>query len=145
VQRPREVNVLIALGIFAAIAVALYWILWFSAPEVIQSRTPAAPDYQTYVAFEQAFPLADSWLAIGALIGVIGLWKMRDWGFLFMLLAGSAAIFLGLMDLLYDLEHSMFVPLTAESAIELAIVVLLLVLGPVVIYLTWKQRRLFIK
>jgi len=143
-KRPGEVNFVIGIGIFAVAAIILYWVTWFAAPEFIQARAPEAPDYQIYVNFEQAFPLADGWLAIAALIGIIGLWKMRDWGFLFMLLAGSSAIFLGLMDLLYDLEHAMFVPLTAEAATELAIVILLLALGPLMIVLLWRNRRKFI-
>jgi len=143
--RPRGINMVIGLGIFAAIAITLYWLTWFTAPQFIQSRTPQAADYQIYVNFEQAFPLADAWLAIAALNGVIGLWKMSPWGFLSMLLAGSSAIFLGLMDLLYDLEHNMFMPFTAEAATELAIVVLLLVLGPLIITVLWRHRREFIR
>lgn len=142
-RTPPEV-ILIALGIFATVAVILYWAAWFLAPGVVQSRLPSAPDYAIYVAFEQSFPLADSWLALASLIGVIGLFRRRAWGFLFMLLAGGAAIFLGLMDLLYDLQHQMFVPLTQESAVELAIVVLLLLLGPVVVGVTWSQRRRYL-
>lgn len=142
-RRPQEVA-LIAMGIFAVVAVILYWAAWFLAPSVVQSRQPSAPDYAIYVAFEQAFPLADAWLALASLVGVIGLLRRRAWGFLFMLLSGSAAIFLGLMDLLYDLEHRMFVPLTQEAAVELAIVVLLLLLGPVVVGLSWSQRRRFL-
>ncbi len=113
-RTPPEV-ILIALGIFATVAVILYWAAWFLAPGVVQSRLPSAPDYAIYVAFEQSFPLADSWLALASLIGVIGLIRTRAWGFLFMLLAGGAAIFLGLMDLLYDLQYRMIVPLTQES------------------------------
>ena len=143
-KRPRAIQVLIGLGIFAVIAVLLYWITWYAAPDLIQSRSPSAPDYAIYVNFEQAFPLADGWLALSAWVGVIGLWKMRDWGFLFMLLAGSAAIFLGCMDLLYDLEHSMFAPFTPEAGIELAIVIAVLALGPLVIILAWRHRREFI-
>jgi hypothetical protein len=90
-------------------------------------------------------PLADGWLALAALLGVIGLWHIRDWGFLFMLLAGGAAIFLGCMDLIYDLEHSMFVPLTPEAGTELAIVIAELALGPLVIVLAWRHRREFIR
>jgi len=140
-KRPRDINIVIGIGIFAVIAIVLYWFARFIAPAYIQARTPATPDYHIYVNFEQAFPLADGWLAISTLLGVIGLWKMRDWGFLFMLLSGSSGIFLGLMDLLYDLEHHMFVPLTAEAATELLIVILLLVLSPLLILLTWRQRN----
>jgi hypothetical protein len=134
----------IGLGFFAASAIILYWALWFLAPDFIQARHPGAPDYEIYVHFEQSFILADAWLALAAVIGAIGLWNLRDWGFLFMLLAGGAAIFLGLMDLLYDMQHGMFVPLTGEAAIELVIVALLLCLGPLMVGLLWKQRELFI-
>ncbi len=143
-KRPFEINVVIGLGLFAAVAVCLYWITWFAAPQFIQARALADADYQIYVNFEQAFPLADGWLALASLVGVLGLWRMRNWGFLFMLLAGGAAIFLGLMDLLYDLEHGMFALFTAEAAVELVIVILLLALGPVMIVLLWRRRREFI-
>ena len=139
-SRSRAARILIGLGFFSTIAVALYWLAWFAAPDLVQSRSPGAPDYGIYVAFEQAFPLGDTWLALASLLGALGLIRRRPWGFLFMLLAGSAAVFLGLMDLLYDLEHGMFVPFTAEATIELAIVVLLLALGPTVILITWIRR-----
>ncbi len=142
-KRSRDVNLIIILGFFAAAAIFLYWLAWFTSPELVQSRTPGAPDYLIYVSYEQAFPLADAWLALAALIGAVGLWKMRDWGFLFMLLASGSAIFLGLMDLLYDLEHNMFVPFTSEAAVELAIVVLLLTLGTLQTVLLWRKRKSF--
>ncbi len=144
-KRPPAVNVLVGLGIFTALGVTLYWAAWFGAPELVQSMTPNDTGYLAYVTFEEAFPLADLWLALCAAIGAFGLYRMRDWGVLFMLLAGSAAMFLGLMDLLYDLEHGIFENLTPESTIELCIVSLVLTLGPVVIILAWRQRRLLIR
>ena len=144
-QRPRAVNFVIGLGILFAVSVVYFWATWFLAPEMIQARSPDAHDYQIYVSFEQAFILADCWLVISLLIGAVGLWRMRDWGLLFALLAGGGCIFLALMDLLYDLQHGMFVPLTSESATELIIVVLTLSLAPISIYLLWRHRRMFIK
>jgi len=138
--RPRIISVLIGLNVFAAVATVLYWIAFFTAPEAIQTR----PGDPVYLGFERAFPLADAWFVLAAILGAMGLWKMRAWGFLFTLLAGSAAIFLGLMDLLFDLENGIFVPLTGEALTELAIVVLLLTLGPFVIVTTWRQLRLFL-
>ena len=140
-NRPPAARFLIGLGFFAAAAVALYWLAWFAAPVLVQSRAPGAADYGLYVAFEQAFPLGDGWLAVTSLLGAVGLIRRRPWGFLFLLLAGSAAVFLGLMDLLYDLEHGLFVPLTPAAGLELAIVALLLALGPTVIVITWTRRR----
>ena len=136
-KRTWRINWLIGFGLLAVVLVPLYWILWFASPETIQTFAPGSPEYPAYVTFEQAFILADSWLAFSALIGVVGVLRMRRWGVLFMLLAGGSAIFLGLMDLLYDLQHSVFVPLTSEAAIELAIVGMLLGLGTCVIILSW--------
>ena len=142
-KRPIEANIVIVIALAVAVNMLLYWVTWFTAPEFVQSRSPDAPDYLIYVNFEQAFPLADGWLALAALIGAVGLWRMRDWGYVFALVASGAAIFLGLMDLLYDIEHGMFVPFTAEAAVELVIVISMLVLGPLVIALLWRIRRWF--
>lgn len=136
----RSLKALISLGVFAAAAVAAYWAAWFLAPDLVQSRAPADADYALYVAYQQAFPLADSWLAAAGLLGALGLWRRRAWGGLFLLAAGGAAIFLGLMDLLYDLEHRMFTPVTGASLTELVIVVCLLALGPVTLALAWRTR-----
>lgn len=142
-RRPRDLDFVIGVAIFSIVAMVAYWSAWFAAPEMIQARRPGAPDYEIYASFEQAFPLADGWLTIATLIGVVGLSKMRDWGLLFMLLAGGAAIFLALMDLLYDLQHNMFIPFTVEAGIELVIVVLLLGLATLEICLLWRRRQLF--
>lgn len=142
-KRPTEINIVIGIGIFAILAMSAYWYAWFLAPEVVQSRTPADPDFSIYVAYEQAFPLPDAFVTLASLVGVIGLWQMRDWGFFSMLLGGGGAFFLGLEDLLYDLQHGMFVPFTGAAAIELAIVLVIMALGPAMTLLLWKQRRCF--
>src|SRR5512143_3477798 len=131
-KRPSAVNIVIGIGIFAFVAIAAYWFFWFAVPGVVQSRGPADPDFAVYSGYELAFPLPDAFVAVAALVGVIGLWRMRDWGFLSMLLAAGGALFLGLEDLLFDLEHDMFVPLNGAAVIELAIVLMILSLGPTI-------------
>lgn len=140
-KRPRDINIAIGIGIFACVSTFAYWFLWFALPGVVQSRMPGDPDFAIYSAYELAFPLPDAFMAIAALVGVIGLWKMKDWGFLAMLLASGAAIFLGLEDLLFDLEHQIFVPFGGAEALELAIVLLILSLGPLMTVLLWKHRK----
>jgi hypothetical protein len=140
-KRPANINIVIGIGIFTVVAMIAYWFAWFVAPEVVQARTPTDSDYAIYVAYEQAFPLPDAFVTIAALIGVIGLWKMRDWGFLSMLLAAGGAFFLGLEDLLYDLQHNMFVPFNGAAGIELAIVLVIMALGPTMTVLLWKHRK----
>lgn len=144
-KRPKEINVVIGIGIFAIVAIAAYWFIWFAFPGVVQARTPADIDYPIYMGYELAFPLPDAFVAIAALMGVIGLWKMKDWGFLAMILAAGGAIFLGLEDLFFDLENNMFVPLDGAAVIELAIVLLIISLGPIMTILLWKHRNELIK
>jgi hypothetical protein len=144
-KRPRDINIVIGIGIFAVVAIAAYWFLWFVVPGVVQSRMPADPDYGTYFVYELAFPLPDAFVAVAALAGAIGLWTMKDWGFLYMLLAAGGAIFLGLEDLLFDIENHMFVPFNGAAAIELAIVLVLLSLGPVMSILLWRHRKELIR
>ena len=62
-----------------------------------------------------------------------------------MMLGAGGAIFLGLMDLLYDIEHHMFVPLNAETTIELIIVIVTLSLGPIMATLLWRRRKDFMQ
>jgi site-specific recombinase XerD len=57
----------------------------------------------------------------------------------------DGAIFLGLMDLLYNLEHKMFTPLNAESTIELIIIIVTLSLGSIMTVFLWKHRKEFLK
>jgi len=85
-KRSTDINIVIGIGIFAFVAIVAYWVFWFAAPDVVQARTHADPDFAVYSGYELAFPLPDAFAAITALIGVIGLWKMKDWGFLSMLL-----------------------------------------------------------
>ncbi|MCX6081222.1 MAG: hypothetical protein NTW32_16955 [Chloroflexi bacterium] len=144
-KRSKDINIVIGIGIFTILAMSAYWYAWYFAPEVVQARTPLDPDYAVYIGYEQAFPLPDLFVTLACAVGVVGLWKMRDWGFLAMLLTAGGAIFLGFEDLLYDLQHNMFVPFNGAAGIELAIVLVIMALGPAMTILLWKNRRDFIR
>jgi hypothetical protein len=144
-KRSTDINIVIGIGIFAFVAIAAYWFFWFAVPGVVQSRLPADPGYAVYMGYELAFPLPDAFVALAALVGVIGLWNMKDWGFFSMLLAAGGAFFLGLEDLLFDLENNMFLPFDGAAVIEVAIVLVILLLGPVLTALLWKHRKELVK
>jgi hypothetical protein len=139
-KRPRDINIVIGIGVFAFLAITAYWFFWFVVPGSVQARTLADPDFAVYMGYELAFPLPDAFVALAALMGVIGLSKMKDWGLLAMLLAAGGAIFLGLEDLFFDLENNMFVPFNGAAVIELAIVLVIMALGPAMTVLLWKHR-----
>ena len=134
-SRPKGLGWIIALLGIAFVATLAYWIVFFTSGDV-QVRTD-----DVYIAFEKAFPPADAWMALCAFLGAIGLWRRRSWGFLFALLAASSSIFLGLMDLTFNLNQSIYAVEGAETLIEFLINLATLLLGPVIIVYLWKNRR----
>ena len=77
-KRSRDINIVIGIGIFAFAAIVMYWFFWFAMPGVVQSRTLGDPDFAVYFGYELAFPLPDAFVATASLIGVIGLWEMKE-------------------------------------------------------------------
>ena len=132
--RSKGIGWIISLLLFATFAVAAYWATFFTTGEVQVRNDPV------YLAFERSFPLADGWMALCALAGAIGLWRGRGWGFLFGLLAGSSSIFLGLMDVLFNLNEGNYALGGPEMAVEIAINLSTLCLGTVVILYLWRNR-----
>lgn len=134
-SRSEGLGWIIALLCFAFVATLAYWIVFFTSGDV-QVRAD-----DVYIAFEKAFPPADAWMAFCALLGAIGLWRGRSWGFLFALLAASSSIFLGLMDLTFNLNQGIYAIGGAETLIEILINLATLLLGPVIIIYLWKNRQ----
>jgi len=80
-------------------------------------------------------------MSLCALLGAIGLWRGRSWGFLFALLAASSSIFLGLMDVTFNLNQGIYAIAGTETLIEILINLATLLLGPVIIVYLWKNRQ----
>jgi hypothetical protein len=134
-QRPPALRALIAwLWIVSAVNL-LYWILFFTTGQVQTSQDPV------YLGFEGAFPAADAWLGIAAIACAEGLRRRRPWATLYGVATGSAFIYLGLMDALYDLEHGMYGQLTGEVITEIIIVITCFVFGPLLMWYVWRYRR----
>lgn len=131
---PKGIGWIIGMLIFACFATTAYWVIFFTTGDVQARNDPV------YIAFESAFPLADGWMALCALVGAIGLWRKKDWGFLFGLLAGSSSIFLGLMDVLFNINEGNYALGGAAMAVEIAINVTTLSLGILVIVYLWRNR-----
>jgi hypothetical protein len=112
-----------------------YWTVFFTSGMVQATREPC------YLVFERAFPAADAWTAVAAILAGVGLWRRRPSAVLFGIAAGSGLVFLGLMDVLYNLEHGMYALRTAEMANEIVINLFCLSVGPTAIAYAWRQRR----
>lgn len=101
--------------IVTATLLVTYWLLWFT-----DRGTVAASRGPQYVAFEQAFPLADAWLLAALVLAVIQLHRRQPSALLWVVVVGGAGLYLCAMDVLYDLQHAIY-SRGQGGAIELAI------------------------
>ena len=132
---PRGRTAVIA-GLWIASALnLLYWVSFFTNGAVRSSQDPV------YLGFEAAFPAADAWLGITSILCAEGLRRCRSWAVLFGIAAGSAWVYLGLMDTLYSVEHDMYVHLTPEILGEIAIEIACLTFGPFLMWYVWRHRQ----
>jgi hypothetical protein len=123
--------------IFGVLATAAYWVVWFGVDREIL----ASAHTSSYYAFENSFPLADAWLAGTGILASIALLRRRASALLWCVAAGSVSIYLGLLDVLFDLENGIYrSPDTGGVIVELVINVLTLSMGVVVLAWTWRNR-----
>ncbi len=89
---------------FGSLATLAYWVVWFG----VDRRWLATADTPAYYTFENAFPIADAWMAVTGALGAVALQRRRASALLWMLLSGSAALYLAGMDVLFDLENGIY-------------------------------------
>jgi len=111
-----------------------YWTLWFTQRDWIASEHS-----QAYYEFENAFPLADTWLGVACLLALVTLRAGRPSALLWLLCAGSAGLYLFAMDFLYDVENGIFTK-GGGGAFEAVIVVLTLVFSLTLLSWSWRHR-----
>lgn len=111
-----------------------YWTIWFTHRAWLASEHTVA-----YYDFENAFPLADAWLGLACALALLALRRRRPSALLWLIAAGAAALYLGCMDLLYDLEHGIFAK-GSRGAVEAGIVALTFVFSVTVLRWSWTHR-----
>jgi hypothetical protein len=124
----------IGLSLFTIAGIALYWSLVFTGIFKVDDLIPG------YRSWFMAFPLADSWIAICALLAGIFLLRGDEKAVLFGLLTASGLIFLGLYALLYGINTGLIFNLTADEVIEILIKAYCLSVGCFFIFYFWNLR-----
>ena len=140
-KRPTGLTIVAVLMLLTAVGTLLFWVTFFADLEVQRSGYLASR-CDAWFAWEMSFPLADAWMAATAILGAVGLWRLRPTGLLFGLVSGGAMVFLGLIDVLFFLENGLYVPLTGEVAVELFIHIWTAAFGLFAIVYVWAQRTL---
>ena len=140
-KRPTGLTVTAVLMLLTAIGTILFWVTFFADLEA-QRGGYLASQCDAWFAWEMSFPLADGWMAATAVLGAVGLWRMRPTGLLFGLVSAGAMVFLGLMDVLFFLQNGLYLPLNSEVAVELFIHIWTAAFGLFAIAYVWTRRVL---
>jgi hypothetical protein len=119
----------------AAAVILAYWLAWWLHRSLVAATTGPV-----YTGFEDAFPVADGWLALCLVVGGLGLLTGWSTTFAFLMMGTGAGAYLFGMDVLYDLQHGIWGK-GANGIVELAINVVTGVLTIVLGRWTWTHRE----
>ena len=128
-RRTAALVLLVAAGLIAA-----YWIAWLAHRSLVASETGVP-----YTQFEDAFPLADGWLALCLVAASYCLLTARRAALFWLLAGGGAGVYLFGMDVLYDLQHGVWGK-GGNGLVELVINLLTLGLSVFVLWWAWTRR-----
>lgn len=124
--------------LFGVVATIAYWVVWFGVDREIL----ASAHTEAYYAFENSFPLADAWMVLTGAAAAYALVRRRASALLWCAAAGTNSIYLGLLDVLFDLENGIYhSPDTGGVIVEVVINVLTLSMGLYVLAWAWRKRR----
>lgn len=136
----RRRRLVIGLLLFAAAFTTAYWVVWFTDRPLVASSTTKA-----YESFENAFPVADGWLAACCLLAAWSLHRRRSAALLWLLCAGSAGLYLAGMDVLYDLENGIWWDGGTGGLVELGINVVTVAGSLLALVLAWRHRTALLR
>jgi len=128
-------RVIAGMLLFAAVITTAYWVIWFSNRDILASAHTIQ-----YFTFENAFPAADGWIVISALLATIGLLRAQRWGLYWTIVAAGSGIYLGCMDILFDLEYGIYSLKGDPSAAIVEIIINILTFSLGIIGLVWAWR-----
>ena len=135
---PRGGRFILAVLVFGVLATLAYWLVWFG----IDRDLLASAHTDSYYAFENAFPIADAWMIACGIAAGVALVRRRASALLWIIAAGATSIYLGLLDVLFDLENGIYrSPDTGGVIVEIAINVLTLAFGTLIMIWAWRMRR----
>jgi nicotinamide riboside transporter PnuC len=137
-ELPRGGRFIVGLLVFGVVATLAYWVIWFG----VNRDWLASAHTDSYYAFENAFPIADAWMTLVGGAATVALVRRRASALLWSIAAGSVSIYLGCLDVLFDLENGIYRSAdTGGVIVEIVINVLTLSMGAVVLIWAWRARR----
>lgn len=101
--------------IATGVGILIFWGLFFTVGLAPDKPPPC------YFAYEHAFPLPDTILAIGLIAGGINALTSQTWGRDVSLACGGGLMFLGVLDLSFSWQNGMFAGPIVEALLAVAI------------------------
>jgi len=114
----------------------LYWVLFFFVPNSVQSSTK-----ESYLIFEHSFVIADVWMSVAFFLSAYYLVKKNLKGVLWGIVAGGTFVYLGAMDILYNLENGMYLHINGGMIGEIIINLASVIFGAIAINYMWKFMK----
>jgi hypothetical protein len=124
---------LVASGIF------LFWVVFFTQ-DVVTIKDSRLKEI--YMAFESAFPFADFYLSLMLIIGGLGLLKNKLYGYFFSVVAGASLIFLGILDVSFNLQNGLYSIGIQEAVFNALINLACLCFGIYLLFAIWRSRKI---
>lgn len=120
--------------VVAVVINVAYWTIWFTNRSWVESDTT-----HEYVAFENAFPLADAWLGLTCVLAFVALGRRSPTALMWLIAAGSAGMYLFAIDVLYDLQNGIYGK-GSGGITEAGINLITLVFSVIALRWAWSRR-----
>jgi hypothetical protein len=118
----KKIIVVALLEAGCAMGLILFW------GTFILSQNTIDPSRAVFYAFERAFIFPDMFYLLPCLIlGAVGLWRRKNYGMYFSLLAASAVLFLALLDLTFNIQQKNYLFNSLDSIMFFVMHITLLV------------------
>ena len=132
-EKDRMINIIMAiLQILLGIGFVGFWVIFYFT----EYKNPKMEE--TAFTHEKSFPLPDLvWIMPCLFIAGFGILLEQKFGFFFSALAGSGMMFLGLIDLAFNIQNDVFKEKEFGTYVGIFIILLMLIFGPICIVFAW--------
>ena len=121
-------EILISVGLIG------FWIYFF----LFENKNPEKSE--VYIGFERSFPVPDlGWVTPGLIIAAIGLLSEQKFGIFFTITSGSALLFLGLLDISFNVQNKGYTTNIGDTLMNLLINIVCVIFGPLFMFFAWSQ------
>lgn len=137
VKRPSFVTVIVIVNIFGWITTEGIWVYFHLTGQIPPIEAANSYWEMAYIWLINGFTTADAiWSNLSLLFSIIGLWRMKAWGWLAAIMANT----IWLYPMTFSLVRDFYIGLTPGTAFFLVFAIFA---GISTVYL-WKNRNLFL-